>query len=364
MKRVLFLTNIPSPYRIRFFEALGKDLDLTVLFHDSKKAHSGRDASWFASGNGAFRQVQLSRCVLTKGEDSLCLDVIDWLKKPFDHIIICGYSSPTAMLAMAYLRMRKIPFWMEVDGGLVRAESKYKYLFKKTLVSAASGWFSSGKKTTEYLLHYGAREENIREYPFSSLQESDILGSPVSPEEKESLRQKLGVRETYMLLSIGQFIPRKGFDVLLRAAKTLNRDIGIYIVGGQPTEEYLQLRKELDLPNVHFVGFQSKEALAEFYKAADVFVLPTREDIWGLVINEAMAYGLPVITTDRCVAGLELVENAVNGYIVPVEDADALASAVRKVLTGDLQKMAESSLGKIRPYTIESMAKIHAKILQ
>ena len=248
MKRVLFLTNIPSPYRIRFFEALGSRRDLTVLFHDSKKAHSGRDSSWFGSGNGSFRQVQLTKCVLTRGEDSLCLDVIDWLKQPFDEIVICGYSSTTAMLAIAYLRMKKIPFWMEVDGGLIRQESKPKYLFKKTLVSSATGWFSSGRNTTKYLLHYGARKENICEYPFSSLQISDILGSPVSREEKNSLRQKLGVREKHMLLSIGQFIPRKGFDVLLRAAKEMDRDIGIYIVGGQPTEEYLKLREELAFP--------------------------------------------------------------------------------------------------------------------
>lgn len=56
--------------------------------------------------------------------------------------------------------------------------------------------------------------------------------------------------------------------------------------------------------------------------AADIFVHPTREDIWGLVVNEAMAKGLPVITTDRCVAGLELIKNESVGRIVPVENID------------------------------------------
>lgn len=63
------------------------------------------------------------------------------------------------------------------------------------------------------------------------------------------------------------------------------------MVGGEPTEDYLQMRASLGLDNVHFVGFQKKEALSRYYRAADLFVLPTREDIWGLVINEAMAYG-------------------------------------------------------------------------
>lgn len=362
MKRILFLTNLPSPYRVRFFEKLGSAMEVTVLFHDNRKAHTGRDKTWFVSGNGAFQQVQLEKRVLTKGEDSLCLDVIGWLKKPFDEIVICGYSSPTAMLAIAWLRMKKIPFWMEVDGGLIREDSKLKYHFKKMLVSSASGWFSSGRKTTEYLLHYGARAEKIYPYPFSSLNESDIMEAPVSYEEKTQLRKKLDIREEKMVLSIGQFIPRKGFDVLLRAAAGMDKNTGIYIVGGEPTEEYRKLRNALGLSNVHFVGFQSKDSLAEYYKAADVFVLPTREDIWGLVINEAMAYGLPVITTDRCVAGLELVKEGANGYIVPTEDAHSLAEAIEKVLCSDFRKMGESSLEKIRPYTIENMVKVHIDV--
>ena len=82
----------------------------------------------------------------------------------------------------------------------------------------------------------------------------------------------------------------------------------------------------------------------------------------GLVINEAMAYGLPVITTDRCVAGLELVKEGANGYIVPTEDAHSLAEAIEKVLCSDLRKMGESSLEKIRPYTIENMVKVHIDV--
>jgi glycosyltransferase involved in cell wall biosynthesis len=142
----------------------------------------------------------------------------------------------------------------------------------------------------------------------------------------------------------------------------MSEDTGIYIVGGEATEEYLKLRVELGLKNVHFLGFQKKERLAQYYMAADLFVLPTREDIWGLVINEAMAYGLPVITTQRCVAGLELIEDGVNGYVVPVEDADELAQKMGAVLHSDLEAMGKASLDKIRPYTLENMAKTHAEI--
>ena len=167
-----------------------------------------------------------------------------------------------------------------------------------------------------------------------------------------------------MILAIGQMIHRKGFDVLMHAAKDLDPDTGIYFVGGEAPEAYWKLREALGLPNVHFLGFQKKDQLAKFYKAADLFVLPTREDIWGLVINEALAYGLPTITTDRCVAGLELIEDGVNGYVVPVEDEKLLAEKIRAVLASDLEAMGKAALRKVRPYTLENMAKVHAEIFE
>ena len=85
-------------------------------------------------------------------------------------------------------------------------------------------------------------------------------------------------------------------------------------------------------------------------------------DVWGLVINEAMAQGLPVITTDQCVAGLELVENGINGYIVPVSDNEALVTAINTVLGEDYRKMGQAALEKIRPYTMENMVKAHVEI--
>ena len=278
--------------------------------------------------------------------------------------MVCGYSNPTMILAMLYLRLHRVPFWMEVDGGLIRQDSKLKHFVKKSLVCLADRWLSTGRYTTRYLVHYGAKEDRVRQYPFSSLYEKDILPEVIPMEEKQALRRELEIPEPHMILAIGQFIHRKGFDVLMRAAQSLNQDTGIYIVGGEATEEYLRMREELDVPQVHFLGFQPKEVLSQFYKAADLFVLPTREDIWGLVINEALAYGLPTITTDRCVAGLELIEEGVNGYVVPVGDADALAQKIQLVLDADREKMGAAALQAVRPYTLENMAKTHGEIFE
>ncbi|HCI64919.1 MAG TPA: hypothetical protein DFH97_08005 [Clostridiales bacterium] len=364
MKRILFLTTYASPYRVRFFDELGKTAQVTVLYSRPCADVSHRDAKWFEPGQGGFRSVQL-KTTCTVGGKQLCFDVCKWLKKgKYDAIFVGGYSSPTAILAMLSMRLRGIPFTMEVDGGLIRPDGKLKFACKRFLVRLADRWLSTGKETTRYLIHYGAKPENIREYPFSSFYQAEILPDVVPQSEKLEIRQKLGIGEAKMLLAIGQFIPRKGFDVLLKAAAQLDKTVGIYFVGGEATPEYTALRETLGLTNVHFVGFKPKAELAEYYKAADAFVLPTREDIWGLVINEAMAYGLPVVTTDRCVAGMELVENGVNGYLVPVADENALAYRLRELLSSDMSAMGRISLKKIQNYTLENMAKAHMDYLQ
>lgn len=363
MKRVLFITNYAAPYKVQFYDELSRYFDVTVVFSDKIEDQKHRTSEWFTKGNGGFHSVQLTRCVGTLKGENICIDVMEWIRKPWDVIVICGYASPTMMIAMAYLRMKRIPFWLEVDGGLVRQDSAAAYAVKRMLVGSASAYLSSGKATTDYLVHYGAKRETVREYPFSSLFERDILKIPVSEAEKKELKQELGLKDGKTILSIGQFIHRKGFDVLLQAAASLDAGADVYIVGGQPPEEYLSMCSDLGLGNVHFLGFMKKDKLVKYYQAADLFVLPTREDIWGLVVNEAMAFGLPVVTTDRCVAGLELVENGVTGYIVPVGDAQKLADRINDALSGDLYKMGAAALEKVRPYTIENMAGIHAEIL-
>lgn len=364
MKRVLFVTNYPSPYRVSFFDILGRDADVTILFADRIEKKTHRNAQWFVQSNGSCHMVQLERRVASlKGRD-LCLDVIDWLKKPWDRIILCGYSSPTVMLAMAWLRFKGIPFWMEVDGGLVRNERRIVYLAKKMLVSSASGWLSSGKATTRYLVHYGAKEELVREYPFSSLTEADISATAPTPEQKMELRRELGMQEKKIALYVGRVDPKKGVNDLLYALPKLAPDIGVYFVGGEPEQSQLDICRELGAENAHFVGFQKKDALSRYYIAADVLVLPTLSDVWGLVINEAMSFGLPVITTNRCVAGLELVEDGVNGYLIPPKDPDILAEKINLVLSGDAAKMGAASLEKIRLYTLENMARVHVKLFQ
>ena len=359
MKKVLFLTNYAAPYRIAFFDQLADSVDVTVLFSERIEDKKHRSAQWFISGEGKCTIVQLERKAFSVHGRDLCLDVIRWLKMPWDQIVICGYSSPTVMLAIAYLKLQRIPFCMEVDGGLIRKECGVKYWFKKSLVSSASCWLSSGKATSRYLTHYGAKPEKITQYPFSSLRQEEVLESAPPPLEKAALREKLGMSEEKIALYVGRNDPKKGVEDLLHGAKLLPGNIGVYLVGAEATLEQQESCRDNGLSNVHFMGFRKKDALIEYYKAADVLVLPTWSDVWGLVVNEAMACGLPVITTDKCVAGLELVENGVTGQLIPTQNPELLAQAICRILDGDYQGMGANALERIRGYTIEKMAMAH-----
>lgn len=358
--KVLFVLNFPSPYRVDFLNELGKALDVTAAFDQNEHQQTDRPASWggwFDTRYTGFKAVFLKAP----------RDVLPLLKNGgFDAIVLGGYTQRTAMLAIEYMRLHRIPFWIEADGGMIKPDSFVKYHVKRHFISAATRWLVTGPTVADYFAHYGADRSRIDLYPFSSLRAAEIAAAPATPEEKAALREKLGLHGRHITLGVGQFIPRKGFDLLLRAWADQPKDETLCIVGQEAPQEYLDLQRELKLDNVRLVGFRKKEELQGYYRAADLFVLPTREDIWGLVINEAMACGLPVITTDHCVAGLELVENGVNGYVVPTENVPALAEKIRAVLQNDTLRaaMAESVLTKIAPYTIESMAQAHVEILQ
>lgn len=366
--RVLFMSNIPSPYRVAFFNELGKMCELTVTFEG--QTATDRNEKWKAERVNNFQAIYLKGVRVTS-DSFFCPGIIKILKQTWDKIIIGVYSTPTSMLAIEYLRYKKKKFYIEADGGLIKADRRLVYLIKKHYISAASGWFSSGQMTTDYLVHYGAKHEKCYWYPFTSMSDQEILNAQeLCNQNTNILKRRLNIAEKYMILSVGRFSYNngygKGYDLLMKAAGELGAEIGIYIVGDDPTEEFLEWKKRECLDNVHFVGFKQKEELAYYYAAADLFVLMTRADVWGLVINEAMTHGLPIITTDCCVAGRELVENGVNGYVISVRDEGELAKRIMEIVRDEEKKQnfGQASLKKIRHYTIEKMAERHIEVLE
>ncbi len=363
--RVLYLTNIPSPYRVEFFDELAKSCDLKVVYE--RCSASDRDPRWFG-GRLVHHKATVLRGISIGSDKAFAPSVIRHLRPShFDLVVIGGYSTPTALLSILYLVSRRIPFVLNADGGFIPiAESTLRSSLKRAVISHASAWLSTGTATSEYLAHYGAALRRIFIYPFSSVRGSSIATRLPTDAEKATIRAELGIFEDDIIVSVGSPIPRKGFDLLLDAAARLPQSLGFYIVGGPPTRALVDRRKNLGLQNVHFVDFQDPDILRLYYDAADLFCLPTREDIWGLVVNEAMSRALPVITTDRCLAGLELIEDGANGTIVQSDDAEALARAIHELIASDALRrdMAQANLHRAHQYTIEAMAARHAKIFE
>ncbi|MCC8163608.1 MAG: glycosyltransferase family 4 protein [Lachnospiraceae bacterium] len=357
--KVLFMVNIPAPYRVDFFNELGKSCDLTVLFE--QRRDKSRNSKWEADEAAGFHAVFLEGVRMGEA-DAFCPGVITFLSlKKYDVIIVGAYHTPTGRFAIDYMRRKKIPFLLSTDGGMIKKDNFLKYRVKYHYIHSAFMWLAPGAAAARYLGHYGAEPDRIRSYPFTSVRECDIQKN--AAQRKAELRAKLGIPYRKLLLAVGQFIPRKGFDILLRACAGLDPSVGVCLVGGKPTQEYLDICERFHLTNVRFVDFQSKESLAEYYDAADLFVHPTREDIWGLVINEALAHGLPVITTDRCLAGAEMVRDGWNGRIVPAE-SDALHDAIAELVLdeGKTGLFARRSLEIAEACTIEQMSRAHLEV--
>ena len=108
---------------------------------------------------------------------------------------------------------------------------------------------------------------------------------------------------------------------------------------------------ENKISNVFFVGFKQKEELSQYYAISDLFVLPSTQEVWGLVLNEAVACGLPVITTDKVGASTDLIKDGVNGYVVESRNAEHLCDAMKKVL---LDPEVRSRMGKASKEIIEN----------
>lgn len=359
--KVLFLTNLPAPYTVEFLTELGRYCELTVVFE--RHSASDRDKKWKSDVEKTYREIFLKGLKIG-AENSFCPGIKKILREKYDHVIIGMYSTFTAIMAIKYLNKRKVPYIISTDGGHIREnENPKKKAFKTRLIGGAEAWLSTGRVADMYLIHYGAKEDGLYEYPFSSLRNTDILTKPIDAENKKQLREKLGIKGEQVVIAVGRFISLKRWEVLVDSMKIFennnNEKVHCYLVGGEK-EELIPLLDGRDIPNnFHTIPFMKTKELFEFYQAADIFVMTTETDVWGLVVNEAMANGLPVISTVKCNAGLELIEENINGKLIPVGDSKSLYNALSELLA-EPEKMYEigaNNLKKISAYTYEVMGK-------
>ncbi len=355
MKNILILSIFPAPYRVAVFRGLAEKYQIRLYFEFVQ--NQNRNAKWFVESD------EFTVLTTESAKQKYKEDIRDLRK--YDLVLAYDYFSKRAMELMSRCIRQHVPYCINCDGAFVN-RNFIKDRVKHYFVSRAAACFASGESAAHYFRFYGAKPERIHCHNFTSLTSEDIRKTPVSVDEKDKLRKKLGMDNRKTALSIGQFIPRKGYDILLKSWAGMPEEYQLLIIGGGDlAKEYVGMIDKMKLRHVHILGFMDKEHIMAYYQACDLFVLPTREDIWGLVINEAMANGLPVVTTDRCIAGLELVEDGENGYIVPVEDAEKLHLRMRAILDNDelREQMQVNNIEKMQNNTMENIVKSHVPVI-
>lgn len=354
--KVLVIGSYPAPYRVAVFQAMAKQYDMEVYFDTER--NEDRNAEWFCKSG------ELTFSVLNNEESKKKFRGALKRIRNYDFVLAYDPVRRPSIAAITCCRLCGVPYFINNDGAFLYKRNPLKAAIKRYLYGGAELCFGSGESSKAYFLANGVHEDRIRRHDFTSLTDNDIYKSPASKAEQVVLREKLGLKaDKVYAITVGQFIERKGFDLLLKAWKDLkcpNAEL-LLIGGGGKRTEYERYIEEHSIHNVTICGFFPKKDLFEYYRASDIFVLPTREDIWGLVINEAMACGLPIISSDMCIAARELMVSGENGYIYPVEDTDRLLQALERLITdADLRKrFAENNIARIQCNTMENIGKQH-----
>jgi glycosyltransferase involved in cell wall biosynthesis len=214
---------------------------------------------------------------------------------------------------------------------------------------------------------FSVPSERVRDFwkragvPTDKIKKGHGFVSMIKVDEKTMLRAnqikaKLGYQR--IILFVGGLIERKGVEYLIRSFVRISKEVpntGLLIVGDGPERNRLEaLRNGLGLTDVHFAGFVPQQEKAIYYVLCDLFVLPSItlnvHEEWGLVVNEAMSVGKPVIVTDSVGCAHELVKSNVNGLIVPEKDVGALSKAAITLLSDD---DARARMGKESKRIIE-----------
>ncbi len=363
MKKLLIFTPRISGQRAHYYNVLSDLCDLTVISELDTLDELLDDYDVL---DKKFKHIVIGGIKFrVNSYEALCLNYKKYFKpKEYDSIIIEQVFTPTAFFIMRYLKRLKIKFFASADGGIVSYnENKIKYSIKKYFISLPNYWLTSGKGGFKYLNNYGVNNRNIYKFIFSPYCEKDLPSAIINEEEKKSIKKRLGIEEEIVLFTAGQPIYRKGHDLLIKTTMSFDKSIGIYIAGGGPNELCINILKSQgkmnDNSNVHFLGLLNKERLKEYYSITDIFVFPSRYDIWGYPIQEAMSFGIPIISSDATIAALELIEDGVNGFKFKNESIDDLKEKLEILLNDDnlRKEIANNNFNKSKLYTSENMAK-------
>jgi len=356
---VVYWNNIPSPYMVERFNALADrdEFEFEAWFNDRTEA----DRSWDVNeALWRFRYRYLPNTHLFGRTQHWPLPVFG--RRP--DVLVSLYHEPAFITGWAIAKLRGVRTAFRVlmthDRWVLR--HPFKEALKRFLFRRVDAIETPGEDGKAFAMRYGAPPERI--FFATHTVDNAYFDAEVSAmlPERSAFRRELGLEGTTFLY-VGRLWWGKGVNYLLSAFESIQHQcaepISLLLVGDGSEEIRLrQTCAEKGILNVVFVGFQQKPDLPRYYALADVLVFPTLGDPYGLVVDEAMACGLPVISTSAAGEIRDRIEDGVNGYIVPPEDSVVLAERmVYLARNPDLRaRMGRISTEKIRGRTPERWA--------
>lgn len=365
--RVLLLHNFLSPYRVPLFNALAERFDLDVwILGDIRTVRE-----WSADAAGAtFRLRTLPNLTIPLGSryNAILLNYslpVALARQRTDVIVCCAWDTPATFYTALHARATRTPFILW--SGSTPAEQTFLRTATKpavrALVRSAAAWLAYGTRAKAYLVSLGAVPE--RTYLAYNTVDTAAFADAcaASADATDRLRGRYGIVTPRVVLYCGNLLDLKGVPDLLDAFAILARqrdDVTLLLVGGgEGRSRYERKVSAMNLADrVRFAGFVPRDQMPMHYALADLLVAPSRTEVWGLVINEALACGVPVLATDICGAAADLLHDGENGYAVPARDPQALAKRIAEHFAHSERhaSMRDAARRSIEPFTIERTA--------
>ncbi len=357
--RIRWATWWPVPYWVERYNALadqeGIHLEVVFLSNESKFLPTTLERkNWKFS----YQIIRKEKAISGYAKVNRRLPM-PWplVGGSFD-LLIMPYGDPDFVSAafLCGLLKKKVCVFSPNHQHERRSFSLFREKLKRLVYRAASGVLTTGIGQKEYVCRYFKDQENIHIVgnPAPKLSQLESLQSTLG---RESIRDELEWGNEFVLLYVGRFSREKGLYTLLDSLEKLsarNIQARAVFVGMGPCENDLRAEAESRNLNVEFTGFLEGPALTKRYIAADVFVLPSLSEAWGLVVNEAMEAGLPVVVSNRVGALQTLVHHGKNGFVFQAGDSKSLtAGLVTLYENPEIRRdMSIVSLDLIQKYTI------------
>lgn len=355
MVKIAIIHNIVTPYRLELFERLSKHkyIDELNVFYCLERYN---DRNWSLKYDAEYKYKILPGYTFTfpiiKLPCSINPSIFNEIhNNNYDAVIVCGFTDMTTQLAYISCKINHIPIilWSELSGVYL---FKYHTLYNSVIrffVKNSDALLVPSTQSKEYHIKMGAFSDKIFISPNTNDEQRYINKIKKYKENSSLIREELSVTTTKNIIFVGRFIKRKGVDYLIKAFIDINAhmdDLGLILVGDGPEKENLQaLCKDSGVKDVYFTGFVSEEEKIKYYSISNLFVLPSLWDIHPLVLPEAMACSLPIISTKGVASAHDIITDGENGYIINTEDVEQLSSAIRKsFLLNDIISMGEKSL--------------------